>query len=207
MSLSDPLYRASLGARIQGLLLHPSAEWDRIDVEPATTQGLFTGYAMILAAVGPVCRALGMLVFGVRIPGIATYHTSPVAAVVSAVVSYVLALAGVFLVGLIIDVLAPTFGGQKNTVQAMKVAVYGSTASWLAGVFAIVPALGWLAILGLYSLYLYYLGLPKLMKTSKDKAVGYTALVVICAVVVFLIIGLVTAPLSMLGGTGVVPTS
>ena len=202
MSITDPVHRASLGARIRGILLQPKAEWDRIDVEPATVQGLFTGYAAPLAAIGPVCSAIGMVVFGFGIPGIATYHANPIGAVVSAVVSWVLMLVGVFLVGLIIDALAPTFGGQKNQVQAMKVAVYGSTASWLAGVFGLIPALSMLAILGLYSLYLYYVGLPKLMKTSEDKALGYTALVVVCAVVVFMVVGLVTAPLRMIGAAG-----
>lgn len=206
MSLSDPARRASLAERIQGILLRPSSEWDKIDVEPATTQSLFTGYAMILAAIGPVCSAIGMVVFGFGIPGIATYHASPIGAAVSAVVSYVLALAGVFVVGLIIDALAPNFGGQKNQVQAMKVAVYGSTASWLAGVFGILPALSMLAIVGIYSLYLYYVGLPKLMKTTPDKAMGYTALVVLCAIVVFIVIGLVTAPLRMLGGAAAMGT-
>ena len=202
MSLSDPHARASLVQRVQGILLRPTTEWGRIDAEPATTQGLFTGYAMILAAIGPICGAIGMVVFGFGIPGIATYHASPVGALVQAVVSYVLSLVGVFVLGFIIDALAPTFGGQKNQVQAMKVAVYGSTASWLAGVFGLIPMLGVLAILGLYSLYLYYVGLPILMKTTKDKALGYTALVVVCAVVLFMVIGLVTAPLRMLGAAG-----
>lgn len=202
MSLSDSAHRASLVERIRGLLLRPSSEWDKIDGEPATTQGLFTGYAVILAAIGPVCSAIGMTVFGVGIPGLAIYHISPIAAVVSALVSYLLALLGAFLVGLIIDALAPTFGGRRSQVQAMKVAVYGSTASWLAGVFGLYPPLTILAIVGLYSLFLYYVGLPKMMKTSKDKALGYTALVVVCAAVVFVIIGAVTAPLRMIGAAG-----
>ena len=84
----------------------------------------------------------------------------------------------------------------------MKVAVYGSTATWVAGVFGLIPALSILAVVGLYSLYLYYVGLPKLMKTSPDKALGYTALVVVCAIVMFLVIGLITAPLRMIGAAG-----
>ena len=202
MSITDPNYRASLMTRVKGILLQPKAEWDRIDVEPATVPGLFTGYAMILAAIGPVCAAIGMVVFGVGIPGIAVYHANPIGALTTAVVSYVLALASTFAIGLLIDALAPTFGGQKNQVQAMKVAVYGSTASWLAGVFSLIPALALLGIVGIYSLYLYYVGLPKLMKTSQDKALGYTALVVVCYIVLALVIAAVVTPLRMLGGTG-----
>ena len=149
---------------------------------------------MILAAIGPVCGAIGAIVFGRGL-----LHPSLIAVLVFAVVSYVLALVATFMVGLIVDALAPTFGGVKNRVQAMKVAVYGSTASWLASVFTIVPLLGILAIVGLYSLYLYYTGLPKLMKTGADKALGYTALVVVCYIVLAIVIGLFTAPLLLMG--------
>lgn len=202
MTITDPAHRASLVTRVRGVLLSPQTEWDRIDVEPATTQGLFTGYAAPLAAIGPICSAIGMVVFGFGVPGIAVYHASPIGAVASAIVSWVLALVCTFLIGLIIDALAPTFGGVKNQVQAMKVSVYGATAAWVAGVFGLIPALSILAILGLYSLYLYYVGLPKLMKTPQDKALGYTALVVVCYIVLTLIIGTLVTPLRMMGGAG-----
>jgi hypothetical protein len=92
---------------------------------------------------------------------------------------------------LIIDALAPNFGGTQNQVQALKVAAYSSTASWVAGIFGLVPILSWLGILGLYTLYLLYLGLPVLMKAPEEKAMGYTVVVIIAAIVLFLVIGLV----------------
>ena len=55
---------ASLIERVKNILLKPNAEWDRIDGEPATVQGLFMGYALILAAVGPICQLIGSVVFG-----------------------------------------------------------------------------------------------------------------------------------------------
>lgn len=196
---TGPTSSASLVDRVKSILLQPGVTWTRIDAEPATVRGLFTGYTLILAAIGPVCRAIGMVVFGVGVPGIAMYHANPIGALLSAVVGYGLALAAVFVLGLIIDALAPTFGGQKNQVQAMKVAIYGSTAAWIAGVFQIIPMLGVLAIVGLYSLYLLYRGLPILMKTTADKAMGYTALVVVCDIVLVLVIAALTAPLAMVG--------
>ena len=76
-------------------------------------------------------------------------------------------------------------------MQALKVAAYSSTAAWLAGIFILIPALGFLQILGLYSLYLLYLGLPRLMKTPEDKALVYTAIVIVAAFVIFAVIGAV----------------
>jgi uncharacterized membrane protein len=86
--------------------------------------------------------------------------------------------------------LAPTFAAEKNNAQAIKLAVYSYTPGWVAGVLQILPTLGMLAALaGLYGLYLLYLGLPRLMKCPQDKAIAYTAVVVVCAIVLAVIVG------------------
>ena len=181
--------------RIKRILLEPKAEWERIDGEVTTTRALFTGWAVPLAAIGPVAGLIGSLAFGVSFLGI-TYRPSAITAVSTAVIGYVVALLGIWLLAKIIDVLAPSFGAQKNAVQATKVAVYSATASWLAGIFQIIPSLSFLGILGLYSLYLLYLGLPVLMKAPVDKAVTYFVAVLVAAVVVFLVVGAVTATIA-----------
>jgi hypothetical protein len=109
------------------------------------------------------------------------------------VVQYVLTLVVVYVVALIIDNLAPTFGGTKNQVQALKVAAYSYTPAWVAGIFSLIPGLRFLGILGLYSLYLLYLGLPVLMKSPKEKALGYTVVVIIVAVILSVVVGVVAA--------------
>ena len=57
-----------------------------------------------------------------------TFKLAPVTALSSAILQYLLSLASVFVLALIIDALAPTFGGTKNQVQALKVAAYSNTA-------------------------------------------------------------------------------
>jgi hypothetical protein len=130
------------------------------------------------------------MLFGISVLG-TTVRMSPVAAISGAITTYIMSLITVYVLALIIDALAPTFQGTKNQMQALKVAVYSSTAAWLAGVFILIPALGFLQILGLYSLYLLYLGLPRLMKTPEDKALVYTAIVIVAAFVIFAVIGAV----------------
>jgi Yip1 domain len=105
----------------------------------------------------------------------------------------VLTLIVVYVLALIIDALAPTFSGTKSQIQALKVAAYSYTAAWLAGIFALVPGLRFLGILGLYSLYLLYTGLPVLMKSPAEKALGYTVVVILCGIVLSVIIGLVAS--------------
>ena len=186
---------SSLIERCKNILLKPKEEWTRIDAEPATVGGLMTGWVVPLAAIGPVAGLIGGLVFGYGGFGV-TWRPSVMGAVTTAVIGYVLALVSAFLLAKIIDALAPSFGGQKNPVQAMKVAAYSGTAAYLAGIFQLIPALAILGILGLYSLYLLYLGLPRLMKAPEDKAMGYTVVTVIVAIVLFVVVGAVTAALT-----------
>ena len=189
-----PVPSSGLVGRVKNILFTPAAEWDRIEAEPATVQGLFLGYACILAAIGPVAFLIGSQLFGIGAL-IVTFHLPLMASIVIAVVEYVMSLVGVYVAALVIDALAPSFGGTKNQIQAFKVAVYSWTAAWVVGIFGLVPALAILGILGLYSIYLLYLGLPKLMKAPADKAVGYTAVSVIVCIVIMVVIRLVAGAL------------
>ena len=91
-----------------------------------------------------------------------------------AVWNIVAAVIGCFVIAFIIDALAPTFGGQKSSLQAFKIAVYTYTPVWVAGIFQIIPFLGSLIMLlgGLYAIYLLYLGLPRVMKSPEDKSIA-----------------------------------
>ena len=177
--------------RAKRILLQPGQEWQAINTETTTTADLYKSYIAPLAAIGPVASIIGMSVVGVSVPFFGTYRVPFGTAISHAVVSYVLTLAGVYVLALIIDALAPTFAGQKNDIQALKLATYASTAAWLAGVFTLIPMLSILGVLGLYSLYLLYLGLPILMKAPQEKALAYTAVVVVAAIVVFAVISVV----------------
>ena len=178
--------------RVKGILLTPRSEWETIAAEATTPADLYKGYILPLAAIGPICQVVGYSVLGIRMPfGTTVYRTPIGTALTSAVVTYVLSLIGVFVLAMIIDGLAPTFGGTRSQIQGLKTAAYASTASWVAGIFTLVPGLRVLAILGLYSIYLLYLGLPVTMKAPADRAGAYTGVVILAAFVLFFIIGMI----------------
>jgi hypothetical protein len=178
--------------RVKNILLTPRTEWQVIDAETTTVADLYKGYIIPLAAIGPICMAIGWSVFGLRVPFLGTYRPPLVNTLTTAVVQYVATLIGIYILAMIIDKLAPTFNGTPGMIQALKVAAYASTASWVAGIFGLVPALSILGILGAYSLYLLYLGLPVLMKAPAEKALSYTVVVILCAIVLFMLIGFLT---------------
>jgi hypothetical protein len=185
--------------RIKGIILKPDVEWAVIDAEPATVASLYQGYILILAAIGPVAGFLHGVLFGYSVAGF-SYRPSFMGALSSAVVQYVLGLVMVFIVALIIDALAPTFQGQKSQIQALKLVAYSSTASWLCGIFSLIPGLGFLGILGLYSIWLFWRGLPVMMKSPPEKSLAYTAVIIVIGIIASVIISPVA--LWLTGETG-----
>jgi len=180
------------GSRIKRIILEPRTEWPRIDAEPMTVRGIMTGWVLPLAAIGPVARLIGSLVFGYGFLGL-RYRPSVGSAIATAVIGYLAAVIATWVLALVIDALAPSFGGVKNNVQAMKVAAFSATAGWLAGIFGLIPSIAFLGLLGLYSLYLLYLGLPLLMKAPAERAMSYTIVTIIVAVVLFIVAGVLTS--------------
>lgn len=186
-------------ARVKAILATPRTEWPLAAAEPATVNGLYTGYIAIVAALPVIASFIKGSLIGTSLFGI-TVRTPVGTGIAAMVVSYLLALAVAYLVAMIINALAPTFDGQKNMVQALKTVAYAWTASWIAGIAVIVPWLGWLIALAgaIYAIYLLYLGLPHTMKCPVEKAAGYTVVSVIIAVVLSWIVGLVIT--GMVGG-------
>src|SRR5215472_15230760 len=178
----------NLVERVKGILLQPKSEWGAIEGEPGSAGYLIPNYVAIVAAIPAVCTFIGTSLIGMG-----GYRVGIGLGLARAISVYVLSLIGVFVVAYIIDFLAGTFGARKSPDNAMRVSAYSPTAAWVAGVFNIIPFLGFLSILGLYSFYLLYTGIAALMRPAADKAVIYTIAVVVCAIIVWIIIFGITA--------------
>jgi len=173
--------------RAQRILLAPKTEWPVIAAEPDTTAGIYRGYIAILAAIGPIAMFIKSSLIGYGIPLIGFYRVDVMHGLIGAIVSYGLSLLSVYIFALIINALAPTFGSQKDSLLALKTAAYAMTAAWIAGIAQILPVVGVLITIagGAYSVYLLYLGLPVTMKAPQDKAIAYTAVSVVAAMLLF----------------------
>jgi len=184
--------RQGLVARIQAILLKPAETWDLIAAEADSIPAIFTGYVVPLAVVAPVCGVLAAVVFG---------HLGLLWAIVAGIVSYVLSLGMTYVMAFIVNALAPSFDGRKDVLSAFKLVAYAGTASYVAGICQLLPILGGLLALAafIYSLYLFYLGLPKLMKTPADKSVVYIAVVAICGIVMSALIWAVVGGITAVG--------
>jgi hypothetical protein len=177
-------------ARAKAILMTPKQEWSAIDAEPLNQSELLIGYILPLAAIGPIARFIGFSIFGFG----GLFRLSIGSGLSMAITSFILAVIGVFVLAWVINMLAPNFGATQSMPQAIKLAAYSSTAAWVAGIFYIIPTLSILAVIGaLYSLYLFWLGLPLLMKVPADKVVVYVVVIVVVCNIVFWVIAAITS--------------
>jgi len=171
----------NLVERVKGILLSPKTEWPKIAAEPMTAQQIYTGWVMILAAIGPLAMIIGFsglgLSFSLRF----------------AIANYITVLLVTALLALIVDGLAPKFGGTKDFVASLKLTAFSYTAAYVAGVFHLLGTFGGpLTLIAMvYAWYTFYLGAPVLRKCSADKAVAFTAVVVIIGFLLGMLFGMV----------------
>ena len=183
---------ASIVGRVQRLLLSPATEWDVIAAEPVDIQKIYMNYVGPLVIAQAVAAAIGMSVVGVM-----GYRYGVGTALTGMIVQIVAGLVMVYVLAFVINTLAPQFGATPDMGQAFKVAAYAPTASWVAGLVVVIPALAMLALLGaLYSLYLLYVGLPKLMKPAQDKATVYTLAIIGVMVVITIVTGVIQSSMT-----------
>jgi hypothetical protein len=179
--------------RVKGILFTPETEWAAIEHEPGTPAYLFPRYVVFLAAIPPLAGFIGSSIIGVSAPG-GTIRVPLLAGLLGAVMGYVLSFVVVYAIAIIVDQLAPRFGGQKDFANALKVTVYAFTPYWVLGICQMIPGLRFVGYVGaLFGIYLLWLGLPRLMKAPPDKAVPYVATVAACAIVALAMIALIEA--------------
>ena len=185
--------RAALLQRVLDILMRPRETWLQINAENGNPGRIYLGYLVFLAAIPAVAGFIGYSLVGVGAFGISV-RVPVVQGLVSMVVGYVLSLAMVYVLALIANMLAPRFQAQQDMGSAFKLVAYASTAGMLGGVFSILPSLAMLGLLAaLYSVYLIYSGIPVLMKAPQEKAVGYTAALVVCGILAGIVVGLATS--------------
>jgi Yip1 domain len=193
----SPQPPSGLIERVKNILLTPKSEWIVIAGEPTSLGRLYGGYVAPMAGFAAVMSFMRMSVAGVGLPfGGGTIRLPIASGVMSAAVTFILGLLGLFLVGIVINVLAPIFSGVRDQRQALKAAAYALTPAWLGTALTFLPLGALLQFLaGIYGIYVLHLGLPVLMRAGQRNAVGYTATVVVCTLLIGILFGVIGAAL------------
>jgi hypothetical protein len=163
-------------------LTTPKTEWPVIARETTPTGDVFTRYVMPLAVIGPLATLVGSRGLGIGF----------------AVLSYAMGLASVLLMTFVVEQLSPKFDGQQSRPGAFRLIAYSGTASWLAGIFHLIPGFGWLSIVGLYSIYLFYLGTGPVLGIPPERRIVFIIVVAIVGFVISMVIaGIITGVLGV----------
>ena len=168
--------------RVKNIIVKPKETWDTLKAEETTSTAIVRDYLLLLAAIPPVAHFIGY-----AIVGLLGYRTPFFASLLQSIVWYVLLIVQVYVSAFVINSLAPSFGGNKNDSAAFKLVAYSLTPSFLAGIFYIIPALTALSIVGLYSFYLLYVGLPRLMECPQEKTISYFIVSIVVLFIIYVV--------------------
>ncbi|HEV3162049.1 MAG TPA: Yip1 family protein [Xanthobacteraceae bacterium] len=166
--------------RAKAILVDPGAAWRGIERDIGDPAYLLSRYVAVLVLIPALSGFVGATLIGVVTPS-GVLRADLIDGLFGAIVSYATSCAIVLLLGLIIDLLAPLFGGRRDFEDAFKLAVYSFTPLWLVGIFLLLPGLRFLLLTGAYGIYLFWLGAPRLTKVPEQQAANFTAVIVICA--------------------------
>lgn len=194
--------------RVKNILLAPKKEWDVIAGETDTLSGVITKYVVPLSIVGAVAIFIGYGfigldtgILGIKIKGVSW-------GLKMAIIQIVSAIAGVIITAFVVDALAPSFGSEKNINKSAQLVAYGFTPSMVGAIFNILPAIAIIgSLLGLYGIYLLYLGLGPVKKTPDDKKVVYLVVTIVVLIAVYFVLGMILRSVMGYGSVGSLTTS
>lgn len=176
-------------ARIKAILLNPKTEWNVIKEEEKSNKELLLYFALPLAVLGGIATLIQYLGYA----GGFGYGLRMV------IVQIALPLVAIVIAAYVINELAEKFESEKDLNNAFKLVTYSYTPALVAAVIANLSfALSWVGLFGLYGIYLFWIGLPKLMNTPEEKKGTY----VIAAALIIIVINILIATIFSLGGAG-----
>ncbi len=188
---------------VWGLFSQPQKEWEEIRDEPCTVTMCYVRHVLILAAIPAVSAYIGAVQVGWSTGVGETIRLTPGSALPIAIAFYLAMLAAVYIVGRLIHWMSQTYGAETTLAQSVVLVTYTGTPLFLVGIVALYP-MPWLNMLFgivalLYTVYLLYMGVPVVMRISKEQGLLFSSAVLTVGMVTLVGMLAVTAILWGLG--------
>ncbi|MDR1846973.1 MAG: YIP1 family protein [Bacteroidales bacterium] len=181
----------NLISRAKDIMFSPKTEWLHIEEENSSHAKVFMSYLLPLALIPTVAAFIGYGLIGYKGPFGIHIHSIEWG-VRQAIIQFISMAGGAYLTAIIINLLAGTFNSRTDFNKAFSLVAYSYTPMMLGGIFYIYPTLSWLAsLLGIYGLYLLFIGLTPMMQTPTEKRGGYFVVSLICMVAVAIVLSLI----------------
>ena len=160
----------------KSILRDPQNCWVAFSRDRRTIKRIFEDTVFMLAAIPAVCGFIGEGIFG---------RMAVLNALALAVAGYALSIGFLYGAAHAAHRTAWLFNGTMSLDAAAKLIVYSFMPFFLAGIFLIHPQTAFLAVCGVYGLYLFYHGVRALSGVSSSRLLTYYALNVVGWVVTF----------------------
>jgi hypothetical protein len=171
------------------MILRPVTGWRSIGEERSTVRTLLLSYVLPMALIPAAASFIGYGFVGAD--GLVFRVSGLYWGAVMAINSLFTSLAVYWLGTYFVDRMAPGFGAIRELGRSAQLVAYSSTPAWLAGIFYALPTLQEGVVLGLYGVYLFYLGIPVLKQTPDDQRIAFTISSAIVIIILRFLIGLV----------------
>ena len=173
----------SIWERIKLLITKPEPEWDKIQTEAKDQQEIMINYAVPIVALGAITTFIGKA----SLSEFSVYQ-----GFMMAITYFLSMLSGLYISAFVVNELAPAFELNKDFLTSLKLIVYSSTAALVASVVAnLHPGLSFIGLFGLYSIYLFWIGLSRLMEVPGDKKMGFVLVAALIILAITFIINFI----------------
>lgn len=174
-------------SRMLNMIVSPNKEWLKVyNEKPAMVRSW--SYAWTLLLIPTISNFLAYGFLGAKIAGLIV--KSPFLGLQQGLMTFVCGILSVYATALFVSVLAPGLNFNKKLDRSLQLVVYSMTPYWVAGIFFLVPGLHPVVyVLGIYVIYLFYKGLPVLMKTPENRTLAY----LLVSIFVLIIVQIITA--------------
>lgn len=170
--------KINFAERLKNLLFFSSYEWKIISLEQRPLIEDFYQFTFRLILTGAIAQFAGSFIYVRNVLDIDAYRFSfpLVQSFFYIVIQIILLLAG----ALFVNQMAASFGSVRSFKNAARLVFYSSTPLLMMFIIANLNPAFFLALIpGLYSLYLFWSGLPEMMKTKEAKRISYVFLYLI----------------------------
>jgi len=150
----------------------------------------YINYAIVLTILSHAAMFIGNAFFLSRFTAFGV-HFGVGYYMVSGAIQLALAIASLYFIPQIMAAIAPSFGGENNSLNALKLYAFAMTPVWIGSILGIIPVVGWLgAIAGaLYGVFLFWQHVTEAMQLPAEKKIGYVIVTFIAIVLIGVVIG------------------
>jgi hypothetical protein len=173
--------------RAKNLLITPQSEWVRVDAESNTRKQIAKSYLLPFIILIAICSIIGDSLFSLQ-----PYSFTII--LVKVVIQSLLLIGGVYLSAIIINELTTSFSISKDMEATFKLVTYSFTSFFIAScLVGLLPDMPVLALLGLHSIYLFWLGTTPVLKTPETSKVGFVVVSFLIIIGIYAILSLIIA--------------